>query len=134
MAACLRSRGIGGVTKRVVSQIWSARSPDSLSASALIFSRTCSAHASVYDKNPDEHVRPAVVPDEVIQPESHKYWAPHPKTGVFGPTSGLNQNVDGLSSKTTDPAVGEEGSVLEQKAWFRPTSIEDSQKSDATTY
>ena len=43
-----------------------------------------SAHFCVYDKNPDDQFRPGVVPDELIQPQSDKYWAPHPQTGVFG--------------------------------------------------
>lgn len=95
------------------------------------YRRTASAHASVYDKNPDEQVGPTVVPDEVIQPESDKYWAPHPQTGVFGPDAKHNVNVDGPPSKTTN-AGEEEDSVLGQKAFFRPTSIEDLQKPDTT--
>lgn len=77
----------------------------------------------MYDKNPDEHIRPSVVPDEVIQPESDKYWAPHPKTGVFGPATDHNSAAGG--GLHASPANGGEDSVLEQKAWFRPTSIED---------
>ncbi|GFQ02181.1 hypothetical protein PHJA_002362000, partial [Phtheirospermum japonicum] len=77
-------------------------------------------HVSVYDKDPDEHVRPTVVPDDIIQPLPETYWAPHPKTGVFSPTSnhklassGENTNADANSS-------------LEQKAFFRP--LEDLDK------
>lgn len=71
----------------------------------------------------DEEVRPAVVPDNVIEPESDKYWAPHPQTGVFGPAT--EQEQGGASSTSTD---NPNGSVLEEKAWFRPTSLEDSEK------
>lgn len=78
-------------------------------------------HVSVYDKNVDEQVRPTVVPDEVIEPQSDKYWAPHPQTGVFGPATGDNP-APGESSAVND---GEE-SVLEQKAFFRP--LEDLEK------
>ncbi|KAI4324883.1 hypothetical protein MLD38_030327 [Melastoma candidum] len=79
--------------------------------------------ASVYDKNPEDHIRPAVVPDEVIGPVSDKYWAPHPQTGVFGPASGHETTT--LASK---PANAGESSVLEHAAWFRPTSLEDLEK------
>ncbi|KAI4330804.1 hypothetical protein MLD38_029053 [Melastoma candidum] len=81
------------------------------------------ATASVYDKNPDDHIRPAVVPDEVIQPESDKYWAPHPQTGVFGPASGHK-----TTTLETNPVNAGERSVLEDAAWFRPTSLEDLEK------
>ncbi|OMP05425.1 hypothetical protein CCACVL1_01906 [Corchorus capsularis] len=82
------------------------------------------AHASAYDKNLDDHVRPSVVPDEVIQPLSDKYWAPHPQTGVFGPATDPKASASGGSSV----ANGDVNSVLEEKAWFRPTNIEDLEK------
>ncbi|CAI9772063.1 unnamed protein product [Fraxinus pennsylvanica] len=44
-------------------------------------------HVSVYDKNIEEHVHSTVVPDYLILPQSDKYWAPHPQTGVFGPAT-----------------------------------------------
>lgn len=78
-------------------------------------------HASVYDKNVDEQVRPTVVPDEVSQHESEKYWAPHPKTGVFGPGSDKNQ---GTAFATAANESG--GSVLDERAFFRP--LEDLEK------
>ncbi|KAK6289385.1 hypothetical protein POUND7_000926 [Theobroma cacao] len=80
------------------------------------------AHASAYDKNLDDQVRPTVVPDDVIKPQSDKYWAPHPQTGVFGPATELKASAGG---ERANVAVD---SVLEEKAWFRPTSIEDLEK------
>ena len=52
-----------------------------------------SAHFSIYDKNPDDQLPPGVVPDELIQPQSDKYWAPHPQTGVFGPAAEQNAQL-----------------------------------------
>lgn len=75
----------------------------------------------MYDKNPEEHAVPTVVPDEVIQPHSDQYWAPHPKTGVFGPATEL-----GFHSSPTHTTSSEQDSVLEQKAFFRP--LEDLEK------
>ncbi|KAF5725630.1 hypothetical protein HS088_TW23G00357 [Tripterygium wilfordii] len=106
-------RGIRSLGKRVVNQICSNRS-----IAALTSRRT--AHTSAYDKNFEDHVRPAVVPDEVIQPQSDKYWAPHPKTGVFGPITEHH--------KASGEEHGGQDSVLEEKAWFRPTNIEDLEK------
>ncbi|XP_047958703.1 late embryogenesis abundant protein At5g17165-like [Salvia hispanica] len=82
-----------------------------------------SVHVSVYEKNPEEHIRATLVPDDVIPPQPEHYWSPHPQTGVFGP------------AKDHKPALGVErglhsrsvaGSVLEQKAFFRP--LEDLEK------
>lgn len=92
----------------------------------LHFSRA--VHNSAYDKNPDEQIRPSVVPDELIQPQSDKYWAPHPKTGVFGPATESTSAAGGERGLHASSSDGGEGSVLEQKAWFRPTSIEDLEK------
>lgn len=82
----------------------------------------------MYDKNPDEHVEASVVPDEVIQPKSDKYWGPDPRTGVFGPETGPNSASGGGRGFQAAPANGGEDSVLEEKAFFRPTSIEDLEK------
>ncbi|XP_039034129.1 uncharacterized protein LOC120170222 isoform X1 [Hibiscus syriacus] len=83
------------------------------------------AHSSAYDKNLDDQVHATVVPDDVIQPQSDKYWAPNPQTGVFGPAAEqLNASVGGEQGINS----GGENSVLEEKAWFRPTSIEDLEK------
>ena len=80
------------------------------------------AYSSVYDKNADDHIHSEPVPDDVIQAtQSTKYWAPNPHTGVFGPPG------EQPSGSTTN-ARAAAGSVLEEKAWFRPTSIEDLEK------
>lgn len=88
-------------------------------------------HTSAYDKNVDEQVRPSVVPDDVIEPQSDKYWEPNPQTGVFGPASGTEAagTEGGFHSS---PANGRDQSVLEEKAWFRPTSLEDCEKPNHT--
>lgn len=85
------------------------------------------AHASVYDKNPDEQIQPSIVPDNVIPPQPDKYWAPHPQTGVFGPAAEHSHTAGGEGG-SSPVDIGEGASVLEQKAWFRPTSIEDLEK------
>ncbi|KAJ0078621.1 hypothetical protein Patl1_24266 [Pistacia atlantica] len=86
------------------------------------------AHNSAYDKNIDDQVRPAIVPDDVIQPLSDKYWAPHPQTGVFGPAVENRPGAGGEREYYSSPANGSGESVLEEKAWFRPTSLEDLEK------
>ncbi|GLT27144.1 hypothetical protein SLA2020_021690 [Shorea laevis] len=111
----------GGIAKRLCQHI-SSRDPIPI---PFITRRT--AHASTYDKNLDDQVRPTVVPDEVIQPQSEKYWAPHPQTGVFGPATEQNTCVGVEHGFHFPPAKGED-SVLEEKAWFRPTSLEDLEK------
>ncbi|TVU15901.1 hypothetical protein EJB05_39444 [Eragrostis curvula] len=81
-------------------------------------------HASAYDKNLEEQVRPAFVPDDVIGGAGNpdKYWGPHPKTGVFGPAV-----VDPkLAAGAPEAGVNGAGSVLDQKVWFRP--LEDVEK------
>ncbi|XP_037487062.1 late embryogenesis abundant protein At5g17165-like [Triticum dicoccoides] len=83
-------------------------------------------HASAYDKNVDEQVRPAFVPDDVIggAGSPDKYWGPHPTTGVFGPAA-----VDPKLAASLAPAAGAANggaSVLDQKVWFRP--LEDVEK------
>lgn len=77
-----------------------------------------SSGGSVYDKNPDDQIHSGAVPDDVIQAtQSGKYWAPHPQTGVFGPPGGGDQTASAIHSD-----------ALEEKAWFRPTSLEDFEK------
>uniref|UniRef100_A0A1J3GD60 Uncharacterized protein n=1 Tax=Noccaea caerulescens TaxID=107243 RepID=A0A1J3GD60_NOCCA len=81
-------------------------------------------HTSSYDKNVEEELQSSKVPDEMIKPDSDKYWSPHPQTGVFGPSSSS-------STDTADENRGsQEDSVMEEKAWFRPTSLEDLDKTD----
>jgi hypothetical protein len=72
-------------------------------------------HASTYDKDIEEHVRPTIVPDEVIDANSDKYWGPNPNTGVFGPANPT------VSARPTGPAGDSTGTVLDQKVWFRPS-------------
>ncbi|OIV92622.1 hypothetical protein TanjilG_17973 [Lupinus angustifolius] len=84
------------------------------------------AYSSSYDKNPDDHIQPVSVPEDVIEAaNSGKYWAPHPQTGVFGPPAG-DSAPSGSSTPISDAAAAP--SVLEEKAWFRPTSLEDLEK------
>ncbi|XP_028791744.1 late embryogenesis abundant protein At5g17165-like [Neltuma alba] len=140
MAANSKSRGITSLGKRVANQIWTHNSPLATrdlppSASALAVRRA--AYSTLYEKNFDDQVRPTVVPDDVIQAaHSDKYWAPHPQTGVFGPptdnisptptaSSATGSNNFHQSSTTANAGAA---SVLEEKAWFRPTSLEDLEK------
>ncbi len=120
MAAISQSRGIASLGKRFVNQIRTEIARDPTPYPSLSLRR--GVHASVYDKNLDEQVRPTVVPDEVIQPQSDKYWAPHPQTGVFGPASDQNQGSTGFATAANESG----GSVLEEKAFFRP--LEDLEK------
>ncbi|KAK4433204.1 Late embryogenesis abundant protein [Sesamum alatum] len=102
----LQSRGLVSLGKRLVGQI---RSPPLLR----------SVHVSAYDKNPEDNINPTVVPDHVIPPQVEEYWAPHPKTGVFGPATDDKPGVHASASASPD-------SVLEEKAFFRP--LEDLDK------
>ncbi|XP_027360454.1 late embryogenesis abundant protein At5g17165 [Abrus precatorius] len=129
MAANSSSRGITALGKRVANRIWTSSSP-SPPSSPLTSRRVAAYSSSLYDKNPDDQIHSGPVPDDVIHAtQSGKYWAPHPQTGVFGPpgdqvtpsptTSGGERSFH--SDANTD-------SVLEEKAWFRPTSLEDLEK------
>ncbi|KAL0452338.1 UNVERIFIED_CONTAM: Late embryogenesis abundant protein [Sesamum latifolium] len=118
MAANLQSRGLASFGKRFVSQI---RSRDSVLIPSLSLRR--GVHVSVYDKNPEEHVRPTVVPDDVIPPQPDQYWAPHPQTGVFGPATDHKPSSGGDRGLHVSASAE---SVLEQKAFFRP--LEDLDK------
>ncbi|CAK9172486.1 unnamed protein product [Ilex paraguariensis] len=119
MASNLQSRRFVSLGKRFVNQICTGSARDSTQSSSLTLRRA--VHVSVYDKNPDDQIHSTVVPDEVIEPQSDKYWAPHPKTGVFGPATD-----GGERAFHTSHVVASEGSVLEQKAFFR--SLEDLEK------
>jgi hypothetical protein len=83
-------------------------------------------HTSAYDKNLEEQVRPAFVPDDVIGSAGSpdKYWSPHPKTGVFGPAAVDPKLAAGGAPDAGADAAG--GTVLDQKVWFRP--LEDVEK------
>ncbi|KAF5810093.1 putative Late embryogenesis abundant protein [Helianthus annuus] len=92
------------IANRFITQIRSTVIPN------LILRR--GLHVS-YDKNIDDQVRPSVVPEEAVtRTEPEKYWAPHPKTGVFGP-------ADEQKPGGSEPAA-KDGSVLEEKTFFRP--------------
>nr|AJK93576.1 hydrogen peroxide-induced protein [Suaeda glauca] len=125
MAANSSSRGVKQFVSQIITHTSSSSSSTRALSSAPIFRR--SLHGSVYDKNVDEHVRPAVVPDDVINPQSDKYWAPNPNTGVFGPAAEQNAatGVDGFRFHSTASNASNE-SVLEQKTFFRP--LEDLDK------
>ncbi|KAJ6693715.1 hypothetical protein OIU85_004488 [Salix viminalis] len=123
MAATFKNTGILG--KRAVNQIWTHNSTRSFSVSNTPF-LSRAAHTSVYDKNLDDELRPNVVPDEVIKPQSDKYWAPHPRTGVFGPAT--EQQLAESSRDGGSVASGGEDPAVDEKAWFRPTSLEDLEK------
>ncbi|GMI78897.1 hypothetical protein like AT3G03150 [Hibiscus trionum] len=121
MAANFKSGGgIASLGKRLLNRTATPTPPPAVAAVAVR-----SAHSTAYDKNLDDQVHATVVPDDVIQPQSDKYWAPNPQTGVFGPAAEqLNASAGGEQGIPS----GGENSVLEEKAWFRPTSIEDLEK------
>ncbi|KAL3630781.1 hypothetical protein CASFOL_023765 [Castilleja foliolosa] len=110
MAANLQSRGLASLGKRFVGQI---QSRDSVVAPFTLRG----VHTSVYDKNPDESVHSSMVPDHVMPLKTEEYWAPHPKTGVFGPAKDARMG-SGQDSGVRASAGAE--SVLEAKAFFRP--------------
>uniref|UniRef100_A0A7N0VBG6 Late embryogenesis abundant protein n=1 Tax=Kalanchoe fedtschenkoi TaxID=63787 RepID=A0A7N0VBG6_KALFE len=131
MAGISRSFATAGVRKRLAADVFAAggsglTSFPAWSAPALaVFRRN--AHENAYEKNVEDQLNPTNVPDEVIKPESDKYWAPNPKTGVFGPDSEIQPGGGGTASRGTSSAGL--NSALEEKAWFRPTSLEDMEKS-----
>ncbi|GAB2228505.1 hypothetical protein Droror1_Dr00022626 [Drosera rotundifolia] len=122
MAANTSSRRmVASLGKRFGGLVWtpSPRIPRPPPPAAALFR---SVHTSVYDKNIDELVAPSAVPDEILLPKSDKYWAPNPKTGVFGPAS-EHSPTDGSERGSDISPPGMDGgyeSVLEQKAFFRP--------------
>ncbi|GLJ23786.1 hypothetical protein SUGI_0451310 [Cryptomeria japonica] len=81
-----------------------------------------SIHSSVYEKNVDEGVDLTRVPEHVTVTTSQKWWAPHPKTGVFGPAD--EQNWAGGDPCHSHGKKAE--SSLDQQVWFRP--LEDVQR------
>ncbi|CAF2103538.1 late embryogenesis abundant protein At5g17165 [Brassica rapa] len=94
------------------------RASSRATATALLTSR--SGHSSGYDKNVEDELQATAVPDDVIKPDSDKYWSPHPQTGVFGPST--------TDQSATAEATRQDSAVLEETAWFRPISLEDSDK------
>nr|DAD36477.1 TPA_asm: hypothetical protein HUJ06_007118 [Nelumbo nucifera] len=79
-----------------------------------------------YEKNIDDQVSPSVVPDDVIQAQSDKYWAPHPHTGVFVPATENKDRAGGEGGGFQAPPANGGNSVLDQKFWFR--YLEDVEK------
>ncbi|KAK2425817.1 hypothetical protein QL285_024556 [Trifolium repens] len=127
MAANSNVRSITGFGKRVINQIWRNNKNFNSSSTPLSLAFRRAAYSSVYDKNADEHIHSEPVPDDVIHStQSTKYWAPHPHTGVFGPPGGEQSTTDASA------AAAAAGSVLEEKAWFRPSSLEDLEKPHPT--
>ncbi|CAN0824348.1 Late embryogenesis abundant protein At5g17165 [Linum grandiflorum] len=57
----------------------------------------------------------------------HRYWEPHPQTGVFGPASAASAS-SGAKSTTTTTTTTTITDAPEEQAWFRPTSLEDLEK------
>ncbi|KAK4256223.1 hypothetical protein QN277_009117 [Acacia crassicarpa] len=131
MAANSKCRGITKFGKRVTNQIWTHNSPlatHSLLSSASALTARRAAYSSLYEKNFDDRVCPTVVPDHVIQSvHSENYWAPHPQTGVFWPPT-ENHNFQPSSSAASAANASTTASVLEEKVWFRQTSLEDLEK------
>ncbi|XP_074588400.1 late embryogenesis abundant protein At5g17165-like [Curcuma longa] len=120
MAAYLNWRSVaaGSLGKRFLHQIRTA-SPLPAFASPAISYRSRAVHDSSYDKNVDEHVRPSVVPDYVINDSSSdKYWGPHPTTGVFGPADEGSAVVAGSAAKLV-AGPGSGASEVETTVWFR---------------
>ncbi|KAL2527634.1 hypothetical protein Adt_12699 [Abeliophyllum distichum] len=121
MAANSQRLGLTSFGKRFLSHICSR---DSGFIPSLSLRR--GVHVSAYDKNPEEHVHSTVVPDYLILPQSDKYWAPHPQTGVFGPATDHNPAAGGERGFHSLSMSANGDSVLEQKAFFR--HLEDLEK------
>ncbi|KAG6518248.1 late embryogenesis abundant protein At5g17165-like [Zingiber officinale] len=122
MAAYLNWRSVaaGSIGKRFLHQIRVASPLPAFSVSSPVISyRSRAVHDSSYDKNVDEHVRPSVVPDYVINDSSSdKYWGPHPTTGVFGPADDGSALLGGSGAKlVAGPESGP--SEVEATVWFR---------------
>ncbi|XP_013585488.1 PREDICTED: uncharacterized protein LOC106294473 [Brassica oleracea var. oleracea] len=106
---------ITGLRKLAVNPRASSRA----TATAL-FTTSRSGYSSGYDKNVEDELQATAVPDDVIKPDSDKYWSPHPQTGVFGPST--------TDQTAAAEAARQDSAVLEETAWFRPISLEDSDK------
>lgn len=89
-----------------------------LISNSIPASRFC-IHSSVYEKNEEEAVDLIRVAEHTT---SKKWWAPHPKTGVFGPAD--EQNWAGGIHCHSQGKNGD--SSLDQQVWFRP--LEDVQR------
>ncbi|PKA55751.1 hypothetical protein AXF42_Ash012043 [Apostasia shenzhenica] len=124
MAAAASSKGraiAGSSVKRLAAHTWASKALD---PTPLSICRRYSHFASYYEKEVEEQVRPAVVPDHWIDAESDKYWGPHPTTGIFGPA-----DLHGAGGLRRKPAAGNGGSsALDQVVSFRPFDLEDLEK------
>ncbi|CAH2072548.1 unnamed protein product [Thlaspi arvense] len=119
-----KSTSVQVLGKHIVNGVRSRVFPRAV-ASGLFASRGIAnrnGDTSAYDKNVEEELQSSKVPDEVIKPDSDKYWSPHPQTGVFGPSS------SSATDTTDEKRSQDQDSVMEEKAWFRPTSLEDLDK------
>ncbi|KAG2300328.1 hypothetical protein Bca4012_011906 [Brassica carinata] len=114
-----KSKSLQVIRKHLVRGVCSWAFPRAV-ASDISASRN--GHTSAYDKNVEEELQSSKVPDELIKPDSDKYWSPHPRTGVFGPSSSSTTDT------TEEKRGSQEDSGIEEKAWFRPTSLEDLDK------
>ncbi|KAK1306286.1 hypothetical protein QJS10_CPA10g01359 [Acorus calamus] len=121
----MATNSVAGFGRRLANQVRIGRFTDPAVVPPSALSVFRETHASAYEKNVDEELRPTVVPDDVIKPKSDKYWGPHPKTGVFIPTG---SNSGGTTGSTAEGGSADGGapSVLDQTAWFRP--LEDVEK------
>ncbi|KAJ0243685.1 Late embryogenesis abundant protein [Hirschfeldia incana] len=114
-----KSKSLQVIRKHLVHGVRSWAFPRAV-ASDLSASRN--GHTSAYDRNVEEESQASKVPDELIKSDSEKYWSPHPQTGVFGPSSSSTTDTTDENCSTQDD------SAMEEKAWFRPTSLEDMDK------
>ncbi|KAJ1693449.1 hypothetical protein LUZ63_010147 [Rhynchospora breviuscula] len=110
-----------GKLKHLSCRFRSGVAKDSAPLKAFTLSRK-GVHTATCDKNIDEViVRPTVVPDKVIGEQPGTYWAPHPHTGVFGPTSqNASSNPEGGAQKTVVGSIDQNTDV-----WFRPLEVAD---------
>ncbi|CAN8260579.1 unnamed protein product [Cochlearia groenlandica] len=109
---------ISSLKKQIVNAVFFPRA--TASVSVPLFTSRRSGHSSAYDKNVEDELHASAVPDDVIKPDSDKYWSPHPQTGVFGPSTTEHSSATEAGRQDT--------AVLEETAWFRPTSLEDMDK------
>ncbi|ESQ51368.1 hypothetical protein EUTSA_v10017419mg [Eutrema salsugineum] len=123
MAAKLKSVQ---VTEKHIVNSFRSRTLSHIVASGLFAFRGIAnrnGHTWTYSKNVEEELQSSKVPDELIKSDSNKYWSPHPQTGVFGPSSSSSITDTNDKNRSQD-----QDSVMDVKAWFRATSLEDLDK------
>ncbi|VVA96294.1 unnamed protein product [Arabis nemorensis] len=111
---------ITGTKNHLLNAVFPRASSRATVSAAAPFTSRRSGHSSAYDKNVEDELQASAVPDEIIKPDSDKYWSPHPQTGVFGPST--------TDHSPAADAARQDSAVLEETAWFRPISLEDSDK------